>query len=133
MTYGLIPEFVGRLPTLTTLDPLGVDELVRVMVEPRNAIIRQYQSYFELEGVELDFEDDALHEIATQALKRETGVRALRSLVEDFLRDLLYDLPEKKETVERYIATARAFRGEEPIKMIVRAKKKSAKPRRSSA
>jgi len=133
VNYGLIPEFVGRLPTLTTLDPLGEEELVRVMVEPRNAIIRQYQKYFELEGVELQFEDDALREIARQALKRETGVRALRALVEDFLRDLLFDLPEKKGTVERYIVTGRAFRGEEPVKMIVRAGKSAKPPRRSSA
>ena len=114
---------MGRLPTLTTLDPLGEDELVRVMVEPRNAIIRQYQKYFELEGAEIVFEHDALREIASQAMKRETGVRAIRSLVEDFLRDLLYELPDRKDVV-RYVVTGAAYRGEEEIATIRRPEKK---------
>ncbi|MHC4224174.1 MAG: ATP-dependent Clp protease ATP-binding subunit ClpX [Planctomycetota bacterium] len=119
LQYGLIPEFVGRLPTTTTLDPLGEDELVRVMLEPRNAIIRQYQKYFQLEGQELEFDEESLCEIARRAIKRETGVRAIRSLVEDFLRDILYELPERKD-VTKYIVTARAFRGEEPVKCVLR-------------
>jgi ATP-dependent Clp protease ATP-binding subunit ClpX len=110
---------VGRLPTTTTLDPLGEDELVRVMLEPRNAIIRQYQKYFQLEGQELEFDEESLCEIARRAIKRETGVRAIRSLVEDFLRDILYELPERKD-VTKYIVTARAFRGEEPVKCVLR-------------
>ncbi|MHC4547304.1 MAG: ATP-dependent Clp protease ATP-binding subunit ClpX [Planctomycetota bacterium] len=130
LQYGLIPEFVGRLPTVTTLDPLGKDELVRVMMEPRNAIIRQFQKYFELEGVELRFEDEALEAIASAALERETGVRAVRSLVEEFLRDLLYELPDKQDVV-RYHITARAFRGEEPAKCVL--KSDVPKPKRDSA
>jgi len=121
LAYGLIPEFIGRLPTLTTLDPLAEAELVRVMVEPRNAIVRQYQKYFELEGIVLEFEPEALHAIAREALERETGVRAIRSLVEEFLRDLLYDLPEQTD-VARYVVTGRAYRGEEPVRRIPRAK-----------
>jgi len=121
LAYGLIPEFIGRLPTLTTLDPLAEAELVRVMVEPRNAIVRQFQKYFELEGIALEFEPEALHAIAREALKRETGVRAIRSLVEEFLRDLLYDLPEQTD-VARYVVTGRAYRGEEPVRRIPRAK-----------
>jgi len=123
--YGLIPEFVGRLPTITTLNPLGEDDLVRVMVEPRNAIIRQYQKYFELEGTSLEFEDDALRELAKEALKRETGVRAVRSLVEDFLRDVLFDLPERDD-VAKYVVTGAAYRGEEPIRCELRADDSSA-------
>ncbi len=122
LEYGLIPEFVGRLPTVTTLDPLREEELVRVMMEPRNAIIRQYQKYFELEGTALEFEEDALEEIARQAMQRETGVRAIRSIVEDFLRDLLYELPEKKD-VSKYVVTGRALRGEEPIKRLLKSRK----------
>jgi ATP-dependent Clp protease ATP-binding subunit ClpX len=131
LEYGLIPEFIGRLPVVTTLDPLGLDELVRVMIEPRNAIIRQFQKYFEMEGVELRFDDGSLRAIAAAALKRETGVRAVRSLVEEFLRDLLYELPEKKEVV-RYHVTARAFRGEEPVKCVLKSEQRS-KPKRDSA
>jgi ATP-dependent Clp protease ATP-binding subunit ClpX len=124
LEYGLIPEFIGRLPVVTTLDPLLEEELVRVMVEPRNAIIRQFQKYFEMEGVELRFDQGALQAIAAAALKRETGVRAVRSLVEDFLRDLLYELPEKKEVV-RYHVTARAFRREEPVKCVLKSEPQS--------
>jgi len=113
--YGLIPEFVGRLPTLTTLDPLGEAELVRVMMEPKNAIIRQYQKYFELEGASLEFTDGALEQIAREAIRRETGVRAIRSLVEEFLRDILFELPDRTD-VGRYTVTAKAYRGEEPVK-----------------
>jgi len=129
--YGLIPEFLGRLPTLTTLNPLGEDELVRVMTEPKNAIIRQYQKIFQMEGAEITFAKDALREIARQAMNRETGVRAIRSLVEDFLRDLLYELPERKDIV-RYAVTGRAFRGEEPVKCVLKTEK-PAKPKRDSA
>jgi ATP-dependent Clp protease ATP-binding subunit ClpX len=133
LLYGLIPEFVGRLPTITTLDPLEEDELVRVMLEPRNAIIRQYQKYFEIEGSELIFDDDALREIARRAIKRETGVRAIRSLVEEFLRDLLYELPEQKET-GTYLVTGSAFRGEEDVRRTLHPKPKpQPKPKRDSA
>jgi len=115
LRYGLIPEFVGRLPTLTTLDPLGEEDLVRVMVEPRNAIIRQYQKYFELEGTHLEFEEEALREMAREAIRRETGVRAIRSLVEEFLRDILFELPERTD-VARYVVSGAAYRGEEPVR-----------------
>ncbi|MCK6459206.1 MAG: ATP-dependent Clp protease ATP-binding subunit ClpX [Planctomycetes bacterium] len=121
LAFGMIPEFIGRLPAVTVLDPLGEGEILRVMVEPRNAIIRQYQKFFEIEGVELAFDEDALRAIAKDALKRETGVRAVRALVEDFLRDLLYDLPENKDKVARYIVTAAAYRGEEPVGKVLRA------------
>jgi ATP-dependent Clp protease ATP-binding subunit ClpX len=132
MHYGLIPEFVGRLPTLTTLDPLGEAELVRVMGEPKNAIIRQYQKYFQLEGAELEFTEDALQEIAREAIRRETGVRAIRSLVEDFLRDILFELPERTD-IGRYIVSARAYRGEEPVRTEPRAASPAKARRRDTA
>jgi len=119
LRYGLIPEFVGRLPTITTLDPLGADELVRVMVEPRNAIVRQYQKYFELEGTTLEIQQDALREIAEAAINRETGVRAIRSLVEEFLRDILFELPERTD-IARYVVSGAAYRGEEPVRCVER-------------
>jgi ATP-dependent Clp protease ATP-binding subunit ClpX len=115
LQFGLIPEFIGRLPTLTTLDPLAEDDLVRVMVEPKNAVIKQYQKFFELDGAELEFEPDALREIARDALRRETGVRAVRSLVEDFLRDILFELPERTD-IGRYVVNAAAYRGTEAVR-----------------
>jgi ATP-dependent Clp protease ATP-binding subunit ClpX len=132
LAFGMIPEFIGRLPAVTVLDPLSEDEILRVMVEPRNAIIRQYQKFFEIEGVELAFDDDALRAIAKDALRRETGVRAVRALVEDFLRDLLYDLPENKDKVARYIVSGAAYRGEEPVGKVLRADVKRP-PQRDSA
>ncbi|MEE8106529.1 MAG: ATP-dependent Clp protease ATP-binding subunit ClpX [Planctomycetota bacterium] len=119
LEFGLIPEFIGRLPTLATLDPLSENELVRVMLEPRNAIIRQYQKYFEMEGATLEFDESALAAIAKKAIKRETGVRAIRSLIEEFLRDVLYELPEM-ENVKRFIVNEGAFEGREPIRRVLR-------------
>ncbi|NJN14367.1 MAG: ATP-dependent Clp protease ATP-binding subunit ClpX [Planctomycetes bacterium] len=132
LAYGMIPEFIGRLPAITTLDPLGEEELVRVMLEPRNAVVRQFQKYFEMEGAAIEFEPECLREIARTALKRETGVRAIRSLIEEFVRDLLYELPDKKD-VARYVVTARAFRGEEPVKCLLRTDPQAKPQRREPA
>jgi ATP-dependent Clp protease ATP-binding subunit ClpX len=95
--FGMIPEFVGRLPVVATLRSLQKSDVLRVMMEPKNAIVKQYQSYFALEGCELVFTEDALEEIAEHALERETGVRALRALFEDLLLDLRFQLPGRKE------------------------------------
>jgi ATP-dependent Clp protease ATP-binding subunit ClpX len=91
--FGMIPEFVGRLPVTATLDPLTIDDLVRILTEPKNAIVRQYQKYFELERARLEFSREALRAVADVALKRETGVRALRSILEGVLLDAQFDLP----------------------------------------
>jgi ATP-dependent Clp protease ATP-binding subunit ClpX len=127
--FGMIPEFIGRLPTLATLDPLGEAELVRVMTEPRNAVLRQYQKYFEMEGSALEFTPDALREIARQALQRDTGVRAIRALVDDFLLDVLFELPESAEPA-RYVVDAASFRRETPVKRTPLAE---SRPKRDSA
>jgi len=95
--YGLIPEFTGRLPVITTLDTLDCDALVRVLQEPKNALVRQFQAIFELNGKTLEFTQGALRLIAQTAIDRETGVRALRSILEDMLLDLLYELPARKD------------------------------------
>ncbi len=95
--FGMIPEFVGRLPVVATLDPLAREDLYRVLVEPKNALVRQFQKMFELEDAQLEFDVDALYAICDLALKRETGVRALRSILEDIVLDLMYDLPEQEE------------------------------------
>ncbi|TAJ24225.1 MAG: ATP-dependent Clp protease ATP-binding subunit ClpX [Planctomycetota bacterium] len=95
--YGMIPEFVGRLPVLAVLDRLERQDLVRILTEPRNALIKQYQRMFALEGAKLEFTRDGLEALADVAIQRETGVRALRAIVEDLLLDLLYELPERSD------------------------------------
>jgi ATP-dependent Clp protease ATP-binding subunit ClpX len=109
--YGMIPEFVGRLPVVATLAPLGREDLVRVMTEPRNAIVRQYAKVFEMSGCELEFTPDALAEIADMCIAKGTGVRAVRSIVEERLLDVLFDLPTDRPGT-RYVVTREAVRGE---------------------
>jgi ATP-dependent Clp protease ATP-binding subunit ClpX len=92
--YGMIPEFVGRLPMIFALRKLDRDMLVRILKEPKNAILKQYQKLLALDEVKLEFEDDALHAIAAKALERDTGARALRSIIEDFMLDIMYEIPK---------------------------------------
>ena len=91
--YGLIPEFVGRLPVVATLDELDDEALITILVEPKNALTKQYQKLFEMEGVDLEFRDDALRAIAARAMQRKTGARGLRTILESVLLDTMYDLP----------------------------------------
>jgi len=91
--YGLIPEFVGRLPVVATLEELDEDALVEILVEPKNALTKQYQRLFEMEGAELEFREDALRAVAHKAMKRKTGARGLRTILENVLLDTMYDLP----------------------------------------
>jgi len=97
MTFGLIPEFVGRLPVTTTVHDLDREQLIRVLVEPKNALIKQYAKFFEMDGVELVFSDDALEAIADQALLRTTGARGLRAILEEVLLDTMYELPGRED------------------------------------
>jgi ATP-dependent Clp protease ATP-binding subunit ClpX len=94
--FGLIPEFVGRLPVVATLEELDEQALVQILTEPRNAITKQFKKLFEMEGVELEFRPDALTAIARKALKRKTGARGLRTIVESVLLDTMYDLPSQE-------------------------------------
>ncbi len=98
--YGLIPEFVGRLPVVATLEELDEDALVRILVEPKNALSKQYQKLFEMEGVELELREDALRAIAQRAMKRKTGARGLRTILETVLLDTMYDLPSMKNATK---------------------------------
>src|SRR5690606_23891407 len=91
--FGLIPEFVGRLPVLTRVQPLGEDELSQILTQPHNAVIKQYQKLFRQDGAALRFTDDAIREIARQALAHGTGARSLRSVVERVLKPMMFDLP----------------------------------------
>jgi ATP-dependent Clp protease ATP-binding subunit ClpX len=98
MEFGLIPEFIGRLPVIASLDTLGQNELVRILTEPKNALVRQFQKLFEMSGKELSFTPEALAAIADMAIARDTGVRALRAILETILLDLLYELPSRKDS-----------------------------------
>ena len=111
--FGLIPEFVGRIPVLANVTELSEEDLVRILTEPKNALVKQYQRLFALEGIELDFTADALKEIAAQAIKRGTGARGLRSILEGMLLDYMYELPGGTD-VERVTITLETARGEAP-------------------
>ena len=95
--YGLIPEFVGRLPVIATLEELDEKSLVRILTEPKNALAKQYQRLFEMEDCDLEFRDDALKAIAKKAMERKTGARGLRTLLEKTLLDTMYDLPSNED------------------------------------
>jgi ATP-dependent Clp protease ATP-binding subunit ClpX len=108
--FGMIPEFVGRLPVVVTLDELKVDDLVRILTEPKNALVRQFQGLFAMEGAALEFDPSGLKAVADLAIQRETGVRALRSIVEGLLLDLLYELPNRKDA-RRFVVDGDTVRG----------------------
>ena len=112
--FGMIPEFVGRLPVLAPLDPLDEDTLIRILTEPKNALVRQYQKLFEMEGAELEFETKALLEIAHRAKKRDTGARGLRSIVEDVMLEIMYELPDM-EHKGKYVVSEAIVRGEKQM------------------
>lgn len=109
ITFGIIPELVGRLPVLASLDILNQEDLLKVLLEPKNSIIKQYQKLFLLEGVVLEFNDMALKEIVNIAIEKKSGARALRSVMEDYLMDLMYKLPDM-EGVERVVITREAIK-----------------------
>ena len=111
MNYGLIPEFVGRLPVLASLHELDEDALVRILQEPKNALTKQYIKLLEMEDVELDFRDDAVREIAKKAIKRKTGARGLRTILEDILLDVMFDVPSS-ESVKKVVLDASVVSGE---------------------
>lgn len=109
LRYGMIPEFIGRLPVLSALGPLSEEEMVKVLTEPRNALVRQYQEFFRMDKAELEFSEDALKGIARLAHERGTGARGLRSVVEGLMRDIIFDLPDKKK-VDKYVITGEQVR-----------------------
>lgn len=97
MKYGLIPEFIGRLPVITALDQLDEEALMQILTGPKNAIMKQYARFFELDGVELQVASGALREIAQEALKRKTGARALRAIIEQIMLEVMYEVPSKTD------------------------------------
>jgi ATP-dependent Clp protease ATP-binding subunit ClpX len=115
--YGLIPEFVGRLPVVATLEELDVGALVQILTEPKNSLTKQYTKLFEMEGVEVDFRDDALRAVAEKAMERKTGARGLRSILESVLLETMYALPSS-DGVSKVVIDASVIQGEsEPMLM----------------
>ncbi|MEK4426424.1 ATP-dependent protease ATP-binding subunit ClpX [Solibacillus sp. FSL K6-1523] len=118
LKFGLIPEFIGRLPVLATLEQLNVDALVQILTEPKNALAKQYQKMLELDNVELEFEDDALVEIAKLAIERKTGARGLRSIIEVTMLDAMFELPSRDD-IKKCIITAETIRDKAEPKLIL--------------
>jgi ATP-dependent Clp protease ATP-binding subunit ClpX len=114
LAFGMIPEFIGRLPVLAPLDPLDEGALVRILSEPRNALVKQYQKLFEMEGAELEFSPQALMEIARKAKDRDTGARGLRSIVEEIMTDIMFELPEM-EPKGKFVVTDQVVKGEKQL------------------
>ena len=113
--FGLIPEFIGRLPVLATLEELDEPALIRILTEPKNALVRQYKRLFDIEEVEIDFREDALKEVAKQALERKTGARGLRSILENVLLDTMYEAPSN-DTIAKVVVDGGVIKGEsEPL------------------
>ena len=106
--HGLIPELIGRLPIITTLESLNEEALIRILTEPKNSLVKQYKKFFELEDVELEFEEEALKNIAKKAIQRKIGARGLRSIMEHVMLDLMYDIPSN-ENVKKVIITKEAI------------------------
>jgi ATP-dependent Clp protease ATP-binding subunit ClpX len=120
LKYGLIPEFVGRLPVVVSIDPLAKDDLIRILTEPRNAIAKQYSKFLALDKVELKFEDEALAAAAERALELKTGARGLRTIIEEVLLDVMYEIPSRND-VRKCVITAETIRQSKPPLLVTRA------------
>ena len=131
LKYGLIPEFIGRLPIIATLEDLDEKSLVKILKEPKNSLIKQYQELFKLEGAKLNFKDNAVKEIAIKAINKKTGARGLRSILENILLKTMFDLPSQNN-VEEVIIDAGTVKGHsQPI--LVHSKTEKNKSEKSSA
>jgi len=126
LKFGLIPEFVGRLPVIVTLDALDEEALMRILVEPKNALVKQYQKFLDLDNVQLEFKEEALRSIAQEALKRKTGARGLRSIIEGIMRNVMYEVPSRGDVAKCIVTREVVLSKEEPILVTIdrKAKKK---------
>ncbi|MCB0831325.1 MAG: AAA family ATPase, partial [Solirubrobacterales bacterium] len=113
--YGLIPEFIGRLPVVAALHQLNQADLVRILTEPKHALVRQFQRFFDFDGIELVFADDSLEAIADKALARETGARGLRSIIEDSLLDVQFELPSREDVSKCVVTRESIEKGQSPM------------------
>jgi len=126
LKFGLIPEFIGRVPVVATLDLLDKDALVRIITEPKNSLVKQYKKLLQYDNIELEFDDDAIGEIAEKALKLKTGARGLRSIMEDVMLDIMYDAPSD-DTIKKCTVTKESVTNNEPCKVSYRRKMKEEK------
>ena len=110
LRYGLIPEFIGRLPVIATLDELSIDALIDIITKPRNAIVKQYKKLFEMDGVELEVTDDAIRRVAEKALERKTGARGLRAILETVMTDTMFEIPSRPD-IKKVVITADTIDG----------------------
>ncbi|HPT68920.1 MAG TPA: ATP-dependent Clp protease ATP-binding subunit ClpX, partial [Syntrophomonas sp.] len=124
LRYGLIPEFVGRVPIIVTLDALDKDSLVKILIEPKNALIKQYKKLFELDGVDLEFMEDSLQAIAEEALRRNTGARGLRAIIEDVMLEVMYEVPSRLDVTKVLVTKDVIEKKEKPLLVTVDAKRK---------
>ncbi|HHY16738.1 MAG TPA: ATP-dependent Clp protease ATP-binding subunit ClpX [Firmicutes bacterium] len=119
LRYGMIPEFVGRVPVVVTLDALSDDDLVKILIEPKNALIKQYQKMFSMDGVGLEFEDEAIRAIAREAAQRKTGARGLRAVLEDKMVEIMYDLPSRSDVTKCVITKEVILSNSAPVLVTV--------------
>ena len=127
LKFGLIPEFVGRLPVIVTLDALDESALVRILTEPKNALVKQYQKLFELDNVNLEFKEEALSKISEEAIKRNTGARGLRAIIEDIMLDVMYEIPSRTDISKVLITEESVMHKEKPIFVTTAPEKKKKK------
>ena len=126
--FGLIPEFVGRLPIVVTLDQLDENALVQILTEPKNALCKQYEKLLDMDGIQLEFEPDALREIAKQAISRKSGARGLRAIIESVMLDTMFELPSRAD-VEKCVIDVDAVDGKSKPKLILTEKKRKTRRR----
>ena len=129
LKFGLIPEFVGRLPIIATLQELDKDALIEIVTKPKNALVKQYKKLLELDGVELEFEQEALNAIVEKAIERNTGARGLRSIIEEIMRDIMFDIPTNPK-IEKCTITKQTVENKEPPKLVINENKKLEEPQR---
>ncbi|MDD2510770.1 MAG: ATP-dependent Clp protease ATP-binding subunit ClpX [Syntrophomonas sp.] len=124
LRYGLIPEFVGRVPIIVTLEALDIGALVSILTEPKNALVKQYKKLFELDGVDLEFKEDALQAIADEALRRNTGARGLRAIIEDIMLEVMYEIPSRLDVTKVAITRDVIEKKEQPLLVTMEARRK---------
>ncbi len=127
LKFGLIPEFVGRLPVIVTLEALDEAALVRILTEPRNALVRQFQKMFELDGMDLEIKEDAIRAMAEEAMKRNTGARGLRAIIEDILNEAMFEMPSRKDVAKCVVTRDVVLRREEPLLVTMERKARKGK------
>ena len=132
MEYGLIPEFIGRLPVISVIHQLSQKDLVTILTEPRNALVKQFQRFFEFDGIDLVFAEESLSSIADRALERETGARGLRSILEETLLDVQFELPSRRDVKKCVVTKETIEKGLNPTLVTEAAKDEPGDDRRPS-